>query len=130
MIPILTRVAEYLWARWRTVILVVGAVVALWVAHGFLARAAYNRAYNAGWNALAAKNAAEARKAQQTNDTAKDKAAIERVNDTAIITNQQEARNDAISKATPSGTGAATRTLGCVRWTQQHPGRKDKPAGC
>ena len=130
MISILTRAAEYLWARWRTVILIAGAVVALWVAHGFLARAAYNRAYNAGWNALAARNAAEVQKAQQTNDAAKDKAAIERVNDTAIITYQQEARNDAISKAAPSGTGAATRYLGCVRWTQQHSSGSPKPAGC
>jgi hypothetical protein len=130
MIAVLTGVAEYLWARWRTVILIAGAVMALWVAHGFLARAAYNRAFNAGWGALATKNAAEAMKAQQTNDAAKDKAAIERVNDTAIISNQQDTRNDAISKAAPSSTGAATRALGCVRWTQQHSSGSPKPAGC
>jgi hypothetical protein len=102
----------------------------LWALHGHFERVAYNRAYNDGWNALAKKNADTATKALQTNDKAKDQAATERVNDTAIISNQQDARNVAISAAPPSSTGAATRAANCVRWTQQHPASKTKPAGC
>lgn len=130
MIAVVIRVAEYLWRNWRIAIGIVAAVVAAWFLHGMAVTSAYNRAFNAGWSALAKANADAANKALKVNDAAKDKAATERVNDTAIISNQQEARNDAISKAPPSSTGAATRAANCVRWAQQHPGRTDRPASC
>ena len=135
LIPILARwgVPQGLQrvAAWA---MTLGAVIAvlglLWALHGGWERAAYNQAFDAGWNALAKANADEAAKALKVNDAAKDKAASERVTDTAIITNQQDTRNVAISTAPPSGTGAATRALGCVRWAQQHPNSKTKPTGC
>lgn len=130
MIALAVRVGEYLWRNWRVAIGIVAAVVAAWFLHGMAVSSAYNRAFNAGWSALAKANADAANKALTVNDAAKDKAATERVNDTAIISNQQEARNDAISKAPPSSTGAATRAANCVRWSQQHPTSKTKPAGC
>ena len=73
--------------------------------------------------------AAAVHKADVRNDAAKDAAAVERVNDTATITNAQEERANAIDHASPSSTGAASRALGCVRWAQQHLGSA-KPAGC
>ena len=130
MTLLLTKAAEYLWSRWRTVIIAVGVVAALWIAHGFIVRAAYNRAFNAGWAALAAKDEAEASKARKVNDTAVAKADTERVADTAAINTDKEARDAAINKAPVSTTGAATRAANCVRWTQQHPTSKTQPAGC
>jgi len=130
MITFLETVGSYLWRNWRVAISIVVAVVAAWFLHGMAVTSAYNRAFNAGWAALAKANADTANKALRVNDAAKDKAATERVNDTAIISNQQDARNVAISAAPPSSTGSATRAANCVRWTQQHPGRSDRPAGC
>ncbi len=130
MIAFLEAIGSYLWRNWRVAIGIVVAVVAAWFLHGMAVTSAYNRAFNAGWAALAKANADAANKALRVNDAAKDKAATERVNDTAIISNQQDARNVAISAAPPSSTGAATRAANCVRWTQQHPGRTDRPSGC
>lgn len=130
MIAIAVRFAEYVWRNWRVAIGIVVAVVAAWFLHGMAVSSAYNRAFNAGWSALAKENAEAAAKALEVNDAAKDKAAIERAHDTAIISNQQDERNVAISAAPPSSTGAASRALGCVRWKQQHPSATHFPAGC
>jgi hypothetical protein len=122
----LQRVAAWV----MTLVAVIALLALLWALHGHWERNAYNQAFNAGWSALAKANADEAAKVLEINDAAKDKAAAERVTDTAIITNQQDTRNVAISAARPSSTGAATHALGCVRWAQQHPSSKTKPAGC
>lgn len=110
--------------------IIVVLLAGLWALHGHWERAAYNAAYNAGWSALAKSNSDAAAKALKVNDAAKDKAAAERVNDTAAISTKQDERNVAISAAPPSSTGAATRSLGCVRWKQQHPSTAHLPAGC
>lgn len=130
VIGIAIKLVEFLWRKWRAALCVLVAIVALWIAHSHLVHLAFNRAFNAGWQSLADKNAAKAARAMKVNDAAKDKAAVERVNDTAIISTKQDERNAAISAAPPSSTGAATRAANCVRWTQQHPGRTDRPAGC
>ena len=130
VIAFLEAAGSYLWRTWRVAIGIVVAVVAAWFLHGMVVSSAYNRAFNTGWSALAKKNAEAATRALTVNDAAKDKAATERVNDTAIISTKQDERNAAISAAPPSSTGAATRAANCVRWTQQHPDRSDRPAGC
>lgn len=135
LLPILARwgVPEGLQrlAAWvMTLVVAIALVASLWALHGHWERAAYNAAYNAGWNALAKANAEAAAKALKINDAAKDKAATERAHDTTIISNQQDERNVAISAAPTSGTGAASRALGCVRWKQQHPSATHFPTGC
>lgn len=65
-----------------------------------------------------------------TNDHAKDQAGIDRANDTAKITNQQDDRDAAINQAPPSNTGDATRAANCRVWKASHPDAVSAPAGC
>lgn len=65
-----------------------------------------------------------------TNDHAKDQAGIDRANDTAAITNQQDDRDAAINQAAPGNTGDATRAANCRVWKASHPDAVSAPAGC
>lgn len=118
-------------AAWVTTFVAVIALVGLlWAIHGHFERTVYNQAYNDGWNALKAKDEAEAAKARKVNDAAVAKADTERATDTAVINTDKEARDVAIKSAPASATGAATRAANCVRWARTHSGSTARPAGC
>lgn len=109
--------------KWAIDIAIGAAIlVGLWALHAHLAHNAYNRAFNAGWASLAAKDDAARKVAEQRNVEANAQADTERVTDTAKINTDKEARDVAIKTAPASSTGAATRAAGCVRWRAAHPG--------
>jgi len=110
--------------------LVLAFLGGLWALHSHWTHKAYNNAFNEGWRALSAKYDAEAERARKVNETALQHTDTERAADTKKITDDKGKRDDAIKGAAPSATGDATRSLGCVRWRNAHPGATSVPAGC
>lgn len=116
--------------KWAIDIALVLALLAgLWALHGHWQRQAYDRAFNAGWAALKAKDDAAVKAAEQLNAKATAKADTERAADTTKIQSDKDERDAAIKKAPASATGDATRAANCVRWRNAHRGQQ-LPAAC
>lgn len=116
--------------KWAIDIALVLALLAgLWALHGHWQRQAYNRAFDAGWAALKAKDDAAVKAAEQLNAKATAKADTERVTDTAKIQSDKDERDAAIKKAPASSIGAASAASNCVRWKRAHSGQQ-APAAC
>lgn len=118
-------------AKWAIDIgLVLALLGGLWALHSHWVHQAYNAAFNDGWTALAAKDDAARKVAEQRNAKANAAADTERATDTTKIQTQQDQRDDAIKNAPASATGAATRAANCVRWRNAHRDAATRPPGC